>query len=48
MREFEEKIENYNQKLGQDLAIDIKTIETRTNDFIKKFDDVKMIYQTKG
>ena len=40
LQKFEDKVEKYNEKLARDMAIDIKTLESRMSEFIKKIEEV--------
>ena len=37
---FEDKLETYNEKLARDMATDIKTLESRMSEFMKKTEEV--------
>ena len=39
MQVFEDKLSEYNEKFSQDIAADIKTLESRMNDFFKRSGD---------
>ncbi len=40
LRNFEEKIEDYNDKFSKDVAMDIRTLENRMSEFIDRLGTV--------
>lgn len=40
MKEFEERIQAQNEKFCRDIALDIKTLEIRNNEFMRRVEEV--------
>jgi hypothetical protein len=45
---FEEKVENFVQKLSEDLASDVKTLESRMNEFMRMVEQEKYLEKTRN